>query len=216
MAEEAAVQTSPPPGRWVVAAAAGLGLVAVVAIAVAIAFLRGPLSTESLTRAMRVPGSVLGVFAVAAVVPHLVLVFREPLPAERWRGWLGRAVAVLGAGFALGIGSALGSAMPRFAFDDWERRLSATSGGVPWLAAVSILLAAAFAASLALGVHRLLRAKGARRSRQATTAVGVAAALIFAYAASAAVFLATGTRLVPVGAIDDPYAPVEGQPCPAR
>jgi hypothetical protein len=122
----------------------------------------------------------------------------------------------MAAAFAFATGSASGSRLPRFAFDDWERRLSSTSGGIPWAAVAMMLLAAAFAASLVIALRRVIVVRAAARARDLTIAAVVVATLVFVYSASAGIFLATGTRLVPAGSPDDLYAPVEGLPCPPR
>jgi hypothetical protein len=201
-------------------AAIALMLLTVWSVCLGFALLRGPVSTEGFARFVhRVPRVAAAVIALIVATPYLAFVFRGGTPArpERSRILVERVVAPFVAVLAAVSVWAIATPVPRFAFDVWERRLSTTAGGVPWLAVGALLVAVGFAVSFGLTTHRLALARGAADSRRVALLATIAALLALVTPASATIYLATGTRLLPVGEPDDLFAPAfEAIPCPPK
>ncbi len=183
------------------------------AAAVSIVALRGPLSMETLTSGMnRLPRVVWPLLAVAFGAPSIVATSdRAPVPLRAlWE----RIVAALAALAGALLAWKLPTAWPRAAFDEWERSFAVTHAGIPWSAVAAMVLAALLALNFALALRRAILARLTQASspRPRSPLTGALAALAgavlaFALPASATVYLATGTRLVPVGAPDELWAP---------
>ena len=205
-------------------AAIALLLLAVWSVCLGFALMRGPISTEGFARFVhRVPRVLAAVIALIVAAPYLAFVFRAGIPAgpERSRILLERVVAPFVALLAAVSAWAIATPLPRFAFDVWERRFSTTAGGVPWIAVGALVLAVGFAVSLGLTTHRLALARGvadsARHSRTLALLATIAALLALVTPASATIYLATGTRLLPISEPDDLFAPAfEATPCPPK
>lgn len=190
--------------RWDRAALVGAAILVLGAAAVSIAALRGPLSMESLTSGMnRIPRAIWALLALALGAPSIVAASdRAAVPLRAlWE----RIVAALAALAGALLAWKLPTAWPRAAFDEWERSFGNTHAGIPWSAVAAMVLAALVALNFALAWRRAIASP--RRSPALSGAIAAVAVLAFALPASATVYLATGSRLVPVGAPDELWAP---------
>ena len=202
-------KATPPKNHpaWDRAALAGTSILVLGAVVVSVCALRGPLSMEALAGSMaRLPRAVWALLAIGCGAPGVVAATRP--------GWE-RVVAALGAVGGALLAYKLPSAWPRAAFDDWERSFALTHAGVPWAAVFAMVLGALLVLSFALSVRRVIegpatngeKADKGERARWLPAALALASLVAFALPASAAVHLATGSRLLPVGEPDELWAP---------
>lgn len=191
----------------------GTFLLALLAVVVGHALLRGPLTTEALTRSLfaRVPRALGIAAALVLAAPGLWAAFR----AKGSR--LDRAFAVAVALFGVLVVVLMDRAGPRRAFDAWERSFTATALGIPWSAVLGLVLSALVALATGRALRAWLVARGAPASGRLDVQSWLVAVALFVVPAAAVVYVTTGTRILPGIEPDETWAPAfVDVACPPR
>ncbi|MBK6697446.1 MAG: hypothetical protein IPG50_35470 [Myxococcales bacterium] len=197
---------------WSLETAGLLGLV-VLASALSWAVLRGPVSTETFVRAVaRMPRLLVLVLVPLLAAPHLLRAFAPP-PASP--ALAARLLAPFAGLFALLLAAVPFQPPPRQAWASLERTVSSVIGGVPVSGLMVLVLAAATCFALArLVVQRAFGGRAPLAPRDRVALLCVVTALLLTLPASATVFLATGSKWLPIDA-DELWSPSPGatEPC---